>query len=229
MTKKILTTIAVLAISITAFGQAHVVDAAALKQYASENASLPPLKKGEKRVVFIGNSITEQWQKERPEFFAENGYLGRGIGGQTSYTLLLRFRKDALNLDPTVIVLGIGGNDIAAGNEYYDEDITFGNIVSMVELAEAHGIKVVLTTLLPAASYYWNPGVTDVPDKIENLNRRLRAYATARRIPFADYYTPLVHAGDRALTAAFTEDGVHPIAPGYKMMEPVIQAILKRL
>ncbi|MDE6527933.1 MAG: acylneuraminate cytidylyltransferase [Muribaculaceae bacterium] len=221
-----------IAIIATTFGttaQTFVVDAAQFQRYADANAATPPRQKGEKRVVFIGNSITENWQTTHPEFFSANRYICRGIGGQTSYTILLRFRADALNLDPTTIVLGIGANDIATGDSHYDEDRTFANIVTMAELARAHGVNIVLTTLLPAATYAWNPAATAVPDKIENLNRRLRAYATANSIPFADYYTPLVHPGDRALPVTFSDDGVHPNASGYTIMEPVIQAILKKL
>lgn len=217
------------AAAFAANAQPHVVESVQFGKYAEANTKLPPLRAGEKRVVFIGNSITECWQNEHPEFFASNGYVGRGIGGQTSYTLLLRFRSDALNLNPTCIVLGIGGNDIASGDEYYDEDLTFGNIVSMAELARAKGIKVVLASLLPAASYPWNPAATGVPDKIDSLNRRIRAYAKANRLPYADYYTPLVHPGDRALPVTFSDDGVHPNSSGYTIMEPVIQAILKKL
>ncbi len=216
-------------IAATASAQTDVVRAAQYDRYAEANAAVPPRAKDEKRVVFIGNSITEFWQNTRPEFFSKNNYIGRGIGGQTSYTVLLRFRQDVINLDPTTVVIGIGGNDIATNNGDYDEDRTFANIVNMVELAQLHNIKVVLTTLLPAANYPWNPSVTGVPDKIESLNHRLRAYANARRIPFADYYTHLVHPGDRALPITFSDDGVHPNASGYTIMEPVIQAILKKM
>lgn len=221
--------IAITAATAGATAQTCVVDATQFQRYAEANAATPPRQKGEKRVVFIGNSITEEWNNVHPGFFSTNSYLCRGIGGQTSYTLLLRFRTDALNLDPTTIVLGIGGNDIATGDSHYDEDRTFANIVSMAELARAHGVNIVLTSLLPAATYSWNPAVTAVPDKIENLNRRIKAYATANSIPYADYYTPLVHPGDRALPVTFSDDGVHPNASGYTIMEPVIQAILKKL
>lgn len=218
-----------LAAAFAAGAQTDVVGAAQFDRYSADNTRIPPLRNGEKRVVFIGNSITECWNSVHPDFFTSNGYINRGIAGQTSYTLLLRFRNDAINLNPTCIVLGIGGNDIAANNGEYNEDRTFGNIVSMVELAKANNIKVVLASLLPAASYPWNPSVTGVPDKIESLNHRLRAYAASNRIPFADYYTPLVHPGDRALPVTFSDDGVHPNADGYTIMEPVIQAILKKL
>lgn len=215
--------------AITASAQIDIVSAAQFDRYAEANAAVPPRAKDEKRVVFLGNSITEFWQITHPEFFTANNYIGRGISGQTSYSLLLRFRQDVLNLDPTVVVIGIGSNDIATNTGAYDEDRTFANIVTMVELAQLHNIKVVLATLPPAASYPWQPSVTGVPDKIESLNHRLRAYANSHRIPFADYYTPLVHPGDRAFPITFSDDGVHPNAAGYAIMEPVIQAILKKM
>ena len=99
----------------------------------------------------------------------------------------------------------------------------------MAELARANNVQMVLTTVLPAAAFPWRPAVTDAPEKIESLNKRLRAYAAANSIPFADYYTPLVHPGDRALPITFSNDGVHPNLSGYAIMEPVIQAILKKL
>ena len=209
--------------------QTNVVGADNFGRYATDNTNVPPLKKGEKRVVFLGNSITEGWQHQRPEFFRDNGYIGRGISGQTSYTMLLRFRKDVLNLNPTAVVLNVGTNDIALNDGEYDEDRTFGNIVTMAELARANNVQMVLTTVLPAAAFPWRPAVTDAPEKIESLNKRLRAYAAANSIPFADYYTPLVHPGDRALPITFSDDGVHPNLSGYAIMEPVIQAILKKL
>ena len=229
MTRTLQLIILCLLTSLCSQAQIQVVDAAQFNRYATENNAIPPRQKNEKRVVFIGNSIIECWQKEHPDFFTKNGYINRGIGGQTSYTVLLRFRTDAINLNPTTIVLEVGGNDIATGNDYYDEDRTFANIVTMADLARANGINIVLTSLLPAASYPWNTAVTDVPDKIENLNRRIRAYAAANAIPYADYYTPLVHPGDRALPITFSDDGVHPNTSGYALMEPVVQAILKKL
>ncbi len=164
-----------------------------------------------------------------PEFFENNGYIGRGISGQSTYALLLRFRSDALDLYPTCIVLGAGEPDIAAGDSDYDEDRTFANIVTMCELAKMHGVKMVLTSLLPTEGYYWNQNATNVPDKIESLNKRIKAYALANRIPYADYYSPLVHPGDRALPVTFSDDGVHPNGFGYTIMEPIIHAILKKI
>ncbi len=210
-------------------GGASPIRALNFDKYAQENSTLPAPKKDEKRIVFFGSSITEGWMAQHPEFFEKNNYIARGISGQSTYALLLRFRADALDLSPTCIVLGVGEPDIAAGDEDYSEDRTFANIETMCELARLHGVQIVLTSVLPAESYYWNQKATDVPDKIESLNNRIRAYAQTNRIPYADYYTPLVHPGDRALPVTFSDDGVHPNGFGYTIMEPVIQAILKKL
>ena len=128
-------------------------DWANLQRYAQQNAELPKPDKNEKRVVFMGNSITEGWVNTHPDFFKSNGYIGRGIGGQTSYQFLVRFREDVINLSPALVVINAATNDIAENTGAYHEDRTFGNIVSMVELAKANHIKVILTTTLPAAAF----------------------------------------------------------------------------
>lgn len=212
-----------------ATGGMSAVRALKFDKYAQANDSLPAPGKDEKRIVFFGSSITEGWMAEHPEFFEKHGYIARGISGQSTYALLLRFRADAIDLEPACIVLGVGEPDIAAGDDDYDENRTFANIETMCELARLHGIQIVLTSVLPAENYYWNQKATDVPDKIESLNNRIRDYAQLHRIPYADYYTPLVHPGDRALPVTFSDDGVHPNGFGYTIMEPVIQAILKKL
>ncbi len=145
-------------------------DWASLQRYAQQNAELPKPEKNEKRVVFIGNSITEGWVNTHPDFFKNNGYIGRGIGGQTSYQFLVRFREDVINLSPALVVINAATNDIAENTGTYHEDRTFGNIVSMVELAKANHIKVILTTTLPAAGFGWNPSIKDAPQKIASLN-----------------------------------------------------------
>ena len=164
-------------------------DWANLQRYAQQNAELPKPDKNEKRVVFMGNSITEGWVNTHPDFFKSNGYIGRGIGGQTSYQFLVRFREDVINLSPALVVINAATNDIAENTGAYHEDRTFGNIVSMVELAKANHIKVILTTTLPAAAFGWNPAIKDAPQKIASLNARLKAYAQTNKIPFVDYYS----------------------------------------
>ena len=161
-------------------------DFANLARYAKENVALPTPAKKEKRVVFMGNSITEGWVRTHPEFFKTNGYIGRGISGQTSYQFLLRFREDVINLSPALVVINAGTNDVAENTNPYNEDYTFGNIVSMVELAKANKIKVILTSVLPAAAFGWRMEIKDAPQKIQALNARIEADAQANKIPFVN-------------------------------------------
>ena len=217
-----------LSLSVEAGAQKH--EFANYKRYAKANSELPAVTKKDKRVVFMGNSITEGWPMHRPEFFKENpNYVGRGIGGQTSYQFLLRFREDVVKLNPKVVIINAGTNDVAENTGPYNEEFTFNNIVSMVEIAKANKIKVVLTSVLPAARFGWHPHVTDAPEKIMSLNKRIEAYAKANKIPYVDYYTPLVDTDGRTLAKKYSNDGVHPLPDGYKVMEALIQPVIKKL
>lgn len=198
------------------------------KRYEQANKELPAPAKKEKRVVFMGNSITEGWVKIHPEFFKENGYVGRGISGQTSYQFLLRFREDVINLKPKLVIINAGTNDIAENTGPYDIDITFGNIASMAEIAKANKIKVILTSVLPAAGFRWNKKITDAPDRIEALNAKIKEYAKANKIPYVDYYTPMVTGVERALNPDYSKDGVHPTLDGYIVMEALIKPVIDK-
>ena len=198
------------------------------KRYEQANQELPAPAKKEKRVVFMGNSITEGWVKIHPEFFKENGYVGRGISGQTSYQFLLRFREDVINLKPKLVIINAGTNDIAENTGPYDIDITFGNIASMAEIAKANKIKVILTSVLPAAGFRWNKKITDAPDRIEALNAKIKEYAKANKIPYVDYYTPMVTGAERALNPDYSKDGVHPTLDGYIVMEALIKPVIDK-
>ena len=216
---------AVLSTAVSTFAQ----DWAGLQRFAAENASLEAPSADQPRVVLMGDSITEQWLRLRPGFFASNGYVGRGISGQVSAQMLVRFRQDVIDLCPAAVVINAGTNDVAENQGPYDEDFTFGNIVSMVELSEANGIAVVMTTVLPAAGFRWRPSVTDAADKIAALNARLRAYAAEKDIPFVDYYTPMVVSdSSRALNPDYSKDGVHPLPAGYEVMEPLVKQAISR-
>ncbi len=203
-------------------------DWARLGRYAKANQELPAPAKKEKRVVFMGNSITEGWVKIRPDFFKDNGYIGRGIGGQTSYQFVVRFRPDVINLKPKLVIINAGTNDVAENTGPFDLQTTFGNIVSMVELAKANKIKVILTSVLPAAKFGWNKKITDAPDKIEALNALIKEYAKKHKIPYVDYYTPMVSGPERALNPAYSKDGVHPTAAGYEVMEALIKPAIDK-
>ena len=198
------------------------------KRYDKANKELPAPAKKEKRVVFLGNSITEGWVSIHPEFFKENGYIGRGIGGQTSYQFLLRFRNDVINLKPKLVIINAGTNDAAENTGPFDLDITFGNIASMAELAKANGIKVILTSVLPSSGFRWNKKVTDAADRIEALNAKIKEYAKANKIPYVDYYTPMVSGAERALNPAYSNDGVHPTLEGYLVMEALIKPAIEK-
>jgi len=198
------------------------------KRYDQANKELPAPTKKEKRVVFMGNSITEGWVKIHPEFFKENGYIGRGISGQTSYQFLLRFRNDVINLKPKLVIINAGTNDVAENSGPFDIENTFGNIASMAEMAKANKIKVILTSVLPAAGFRWNKKITDAPERIEALNAKIEAYAKANKIPYVDYYQPMVSGAERALNPDYSKDGVHPTLDGYLVMEALIKPVIDK-
>ena len=199
-----------------------------LKKYEKSNAELPTPAKKEKRVVFIGNSITEGWAKQRPEFFKDNNYIGRGISGQTSPQLLSRFRQDVINLKPVAVVINIGTNDIAENTGSYDYDFTLGNIMSMAELADANGIKVILSSVTPAGSYPWRKNIQDVPEKIMKLNAAIKAYAKKKKFAYIDYFSVLKDENN-ALKAGYGNDGVHPNAEAYAIMEAAAKTVIDKV
>lgn len=196
-----------------------------LDRYAEANAALPAPVKGEKRVVFIGNSITEGWVNVHPDFFKSNNYIGRGISGQTSPQLLSRFRQDVVNLKPVAVVINIGTNDIAENSGKYNADFTFGNIKSMAELADANGIKVILSSVTPAIEYGWRKEITNVVDKITTLNANIEAYAKAKGFAYIDYFSVLKDENG-ALLGNYGTDGVHPNAAGYMVMEKTAKSVI---
>lgn len=204
-------------------------DWANIGRYAAANAALKAPAPGEHRVVFMGNSITDFWIKQSPEFFSENGYLDRGISGQTSYQMVVRFRKDVIELKPEIVVINAGTNDCAENTCPFDIDQTMGNIQSMVELAEMHGIQVVLASVLPAAAFSWNEAITDAPMRIEALNERIKEYARAKKIPYVDYHTAMLAANGQSLNLALSDDGVHPNLQGYKIMEPLVKTVIDNM
>ena len=142
---------------------------------------------------------------------------------------MLRFREDVIKLLPTLVVINAGTNDIAENTCPYNEEYTFGNIVSMVELAQAHKIKVILTSTLPAASFGWNPSVLDAQAKILSLNARLKKYARKHKIMYVDYYEKMVYGENGALNPQYTKDGVHPTSEGYLVMEELIKKAIDKV
>ncbi len=208
---------------------AQAQDWANKMRYAQANADLLNQKAEQPMVVMMGNSITEFWEETHPRFFAEHRLVGRGISGQVSSQMLVRFRQDVINLHPRCVVINCGTNDIAENNGPYDEDITIDNIRSMVELALSHRINVVLSSVLPCDGFIWNPTVKDIQNKIASINRRIVMLAQEFSLPYIDYYTHLVNGKSRALNQAYTEDGVHPNGNGYDVMEPLLLNTLRLL
>lgn len=199
-----------------------------LDRYAEANAALPAPAKGEKRVVFIGNSITDGWPNAHPDFFKSNNYVGRGISGQTSPQLLSRFRQDVLNLKPVAVLINIGTNDVAQNTGPYNEEFTLGNIMSMAELAHANGIKVILSSVTPAGEYPWRKEIKDVPQKIMSLNAKIKAYAKEKGFSYIDYFSVMCDENN-ALKNNLGTDGVHPNEEGYKIMEATAKKVIDKV
>jgi lysophospholipase L1-like esterase len=196
-----------------------------LNRYQTENDKLSPLKLGEKRIVFMGDSITELWSVVHPSFFAENSYINRGIGGQTSPQMLVRFRADVVALNPSVVVLLAGANDIAQNTGPSTLEMIANNIFSMVELAEANHIKVILCSVLPAIDFPWRKGLQPA-EKIVSLNKMIREYADANDILYLDYYSVMVD-NQKGLNSIYSEDGVHPNKAGYEVMIPLAHEAIR--
>lgn len=193
-------------------------------RYDAANTTLPPPKPGERRVVFMGDSITDSWATIDPQFFARAEFVDRGIGGQTTLQMLLRFRRDVVALKPAVVHIMAGINDIAGNTGPMDLPATEANIASMVDLARANGIRVVIASVLPAKDFSWHPGIDPGP-KIVALNKWLKSYSRARHLIYVDYYTAL-DDGALGMRSDLTPDGVHPSLPGYLIMDPLADAAI---
>jgi lysophospholipase L1-like esterase len=194
-----------------------------LARYREDNARLGPPAAGEQRVVFMGDSLTDFWPT-RGSFFPGKSYVGRGISGQTTPQMLVRFRQDVIALQPRVVVLLAGTNDIAGNTGPATPGMIQDNIRSMVELAQAHGIRVVLCSLLPAYDFPWRPGLEPAP-RIVAMNQWLKDYAARHDCIYVDYFSAM--ADERqGMKAEYSGDGVHPNAAGYAVMEPLAAAAI---
>ena len=199
------------------------------ERYAQANAELlATARENSLRVVLMGNSITEFWEETHPMFFVNNQLVCRGISGQVSSQMLARFRQDVISLRPRIVVINCGTNDIAENNGPYDEDITMDNIKSMTELARAHGIEVVLSSVLPCDSFCWNPAVRQVTNKISSLNQRILDYATSQHLLYIDYYSRM-STPRGGMIKGYTDDGSHPNPAGYDTMEPLLLDSIQQL
>lgn len=197
-------------------------DWAQFGRYAEANKSVET----PTRVVFMGNSITDGWWNTDSLFFKNNRYIGRGIGGQTTAQMLVRFRADVIDLQPKAVVILAGTNDIAQNNGYIAPENILGNIISMAELAKANNIDVVLCSILPAYEYGWRKGL-EPADKIIALNKMIKEYADRHNLTYVDYHSALKDAHN-GLPEKYSKDGVHPTMEGYKIMERLISEALKK-
>lgn len=218
--KNIRIAIAAIAILLPVLCQAQ--DWAKFERYAQQNAQVTVKPK----VVFMGDSITEGWAKEDPAFFTDHNFLGRGISGQTTSHMLVRFRRDVLDFSPKYVVILAGTNDIAKNNGDISLENVIGNIMSMCELAKANRIKPILCAVLPAAGFYWRPEVKGSAEEIIRLNKMIKEYAEAERIPFVDFHTPLKDEFN-GLPQIHAADGVHPNLQCYKIMEGIVLKYIK--
>lgn len=218
--KKLLVLACCIAATSSVFAQEK--DWARFSRYAEANKTV----KVPAKVVFMGNSITDGWWPNDSAFFISNQYIDRGIGGQTTSEMLVRFRADVLNLKPKAVVILAGINDIAQNNGYISLENIFGNIVSMAELAKANGIKAILCSVLPAYDFPWRLGLEPAP-KVIQLNKMLKKYAEENKLTYVDYYSALVD--DRGgLPEKYSKDGVHPTLDGYKIMEEIVHKAISK-
>jgi lysophospholipase L1-like esterase len=228
MSKNILIlTIIFLSCIATAQDKIDINQYANFEKYKEVNMKLGRPSDTEKRVVFMGNSITEGWKDKCPDFFNKNGYVDRGISGQVTHQMLLRFRSDVIDLQPKVVVILAGTNDIAQNSGFVTPESIAENIFSMAELAEYHGIKVILCSVLPAIDYPWHPGL-EPAQKIIELNEMLKRYAEEKHFQYVDYYSSMVDDKGGLKVPEYTseDDLVHPNKEGYNVMEKLVtQAI----
>jgi acyl-CoA thioesterase-1 len=201
-------------------------DWAGLRRYRDANAALSAPKARENRVVFYGNSITDAWAQHFASMFPGKPYVGRGISGQTTPQMLVRFRQDVVALKPKVVVILAGTNDIAGNTGPSTLEMIEDNFMSMVQIAKANGIRVVLSSVLPAYDYPWKPGLEPAP-KIIALNVWLKRYAREVGETYLDYHAAMADARG-GLPSTLSRDGVHPNVAGYQMMAPLADAAIAK-
>jgi lysophospholipase L1-like esterase len=197
-----------------------------LGRYAAENSALGGVPKGKKRVVFYGDSITDGWGR-RPNtgtFFPGKAYVNRGISGQTTAQMVVRFRQDVIDLNPSVVVILAGTNDVAGNTGPMTPKMTEDNFISMVDMAKENGIKVVIASITPAFDYPWRKGL-EPAEKIKSLNSWLETYCKDRGLTYLDYYSALTD-DKGGMKEGTSSDGVHPTAAGYAIMAPLAQAAI---
>ena len=198
-------------------------DWANFRRYEKDNAEIAGKKV---KAVFMGNSITDNWAHMRPEFFSKNGYVGRGIGGQTSSEMLVRFRADVIDLHPKVVIILAGTNDVAGNNGFITMEHTMQNIQSMCELAKANKITPILCSVTPSRGFRWVPGF-DPGENIAKLNGMIQEYAKKNGITYVDYFSALADENG-SMAEGFSNDDCHPTDAGYEIMEPMAVKAIKK-
>jgi lysophospholipase L1-like esterase len=193
-----------------------------LARYREANSTVAPPAAGENRVVFMGDSITDAWARRFAEDFPGKLYLGRGISGQTTPQMLIRFRPDVIALRPKVVVILAGTNDIAGNTGPMTLEMIEDNLVSMSELAKANGIRVVLASVLPVCDYHQNQTTRRPPEKILALNAWIQDYAAKNGFTYLDYYPSMLDE-QKMLRREITNDGLHPNPAGYQIMAPLAE------
>ena len=204
------------------------LDWANLARYEDDNLKVGLPKKDERRVVFMGDSITEEWSNLYPEYFTEKGYINRGIGGQTTPQMLIRFKPDVVGLKPEIVVILAGTNDIAGNTGPSNAKMITDNIFSMAEIAKAYQMKVVLSSILPVYEYDWAREIKDPPSTIQAVNDALKQYASDQGLIYLDYFSSMVDER-QGLNSDYTFDGVHPNESGYILMSSLAEEVLSEL
>ncbi|HBC37249.1 SGNH/GDSL hydrolase family protein [Petrimonas sp.] len=213
-------------ITLSFISSADAQDWANLTRFKEDNAKIGMPRTCDDRVVFMGNSITQGWIEKVPKFFENRPYINRGISGQTTPQMLVRFRQDVINLYPKVVVILAGTNDIAGNTGPSTLEMIEDNIHSMTELAQSNGIQVVLCSVLPAFDYKWKPGL-EPAGKIVELNRRIKKYAETHGAVYCDYFSAMADERN-GLPESLSGDGVHPNPEGYALMAPIAETAIAR-
>ena len=200
-----------------------------LGRYRADNQKLGPPAAGEKRVVFYGDSITDIWGRrgDQTTFFPGKPYVNRGISGQTTAQMLVRFRQDVVELQPKLVVILAGTNDLAGNTGLSSLKMIEDNFESMDEIAKANGIKVILASVLPVSDYPWRRGLHPA-EKVKELNAWLKSYAAKRGDVYLDYYSAMTNA-EGGLDQKLASDGVHPTAAGYAIMAPLAEKAIEQV
>jgi lysophospholipase L1-like esterase len=219
--KKLILLVTITCVTSSAFAQ----DWANLERFKGGNSSIMQEVNTGKRIVFMGNSITEGWSNFDSIFFSKNQFINRGIGGQTTPQMLLRFKQDVIDIKANTVIILAGINDIAENTGPISLKQTLGNIISMCELANQNNIRVILCSVLPANKFPWEPKIIPTQKVIE-LNKMLLEYANSKSITYVDYYSKMVD-DKQGLIPAYGYDPVHPNQEGYGVMKHILSEVLE--